>query len=85
MSSEVAAAQRSITSQYPVALAEPDTLAQTILNNEVYGLAPSELREFVSQIQAVTLDQVNQAAKELLHPDNLVVVTAGPAVSASAQ
>ena len=85
MSSEVAAAQRSITSQYPVALAEPDTLAQTILTNEVYGLAPSELREFVSQIQAVTLDQVNQAAKELLHPDNLVVVTAGPAVSASAQ
>ncbi len=85
MSSEVAAAQRSITSQYPVALAEPDSLAQMILNNEVYGLAPSELREFVSQIQAVTLDQVNQAAKELLHPDNLVVVTAGPAVSASAQ
>lgn len=85
MSSEVAAAQRSITSQYPVALAEPDSLAQMILNNEVYGLAPSELREFVSQIQAVTLDQVNQAAKELLHPDNLVVVTAGPAVSVSAQ
>ena len=85
MRSEVAAAKRSIASQYPVALADPDELAQTILRNEVYDLAPSELREFVSQIEAVTLDQVNQAAKELLHPDNLVVVTAGPAVSASSK
>ncbi len=84
-SGELAAAQRSITSQYPVALANPDELAQTIVRNEVYDLPPSEIREFVSQIKAVTLEQVNQAAKELLHPDNLVVVTAGPAVSASTQ
>src|SRR5919202_7115735 len=82
-SSEVAAAKRSITSEYPVGLAEPDSLAQTILNNEVYDLGSSELRNFVSKIEAVTLKKVNQAAKELLHPENLVVVTAGPPVSAS--
>lgn len=84
-SAEVAAAKRSITSQYPVALANPDGLAQTILSNEVYGLGSSEIREFINQIEAVTVDQVNQSAKELLHPDNLVVVTAGPSVSASTQ
>ena len=84
-SSEVAAAKRSITSEYPVGLADPSSLAQTILNNEVYGLGSSELRNFVSKIEAVTIDQVNQAAKELLHPENLVVVTAGPPVSASSQ
>ncbi|HEY9676207.1 MAG TPA: pitrilysin family protein [Waterburya sp.] len=84
-SSEVAAAKRSITSEYPVGLADPSSLAQTILNNEVYGLGPSELRNFVSKIEAVKIDQVNQAAKELLHPENLVVVTAGPPVSASTQ
>ncbi len=82
---EVAAAKRSITSQYPVALANPDGLAETILSNELYGLGSSEIREFINQIEAVTLDQVNQAAKELLHPGNLVVVTAGPSVSASNQ
>jgi zinc protease len=84
-SAEVAAAQRSITSQYPVALANPDELAQTILKNEVYGLDKSEIREFIKQIESVTIEQVNQSAKELLHPDNLVVVTAGPSVAASAQ
>jgi zinc protease len=80
---EVAAAKRSITSEYPVSLADPDGLARTILNNEIYGLGADELRKFVQQIDAVTLEQVNQAAKELLHPENLVVVTAGPPVSAS--
>jgi zinc protease len=84
-STEVAAAKRSITSQYPVGLADPEELAQTILRNEVYGLSLNEIREFVNQVESVTLDQANQAAKELLHPDNLVVVTAGPTVAASAK
>ncbi|HEY9632628.1 MAG TPA: pitrilysin family protein [Coleofasciculaceae cyanobacterium] len=84
-SAEVSSAKRSITSQYPVGLANPDELAQTIVRNEVYGLPPQEIREFINQIEAVTLDQVNKSAKELLHPDNLVVVTAGPAISASTQ
>lgn len=82
---EVAAAKRSITSQYPVGLANPDELVQTILRNEVYGLSKSEIREFVGQVESVTLEQVNQAAKELLHPNNLVVVTAGPTIAASAR
>lgn len=82
---EVAAAKRSITSQYPVGLANPDDLVQTILRNEVYGLSKSEIREFVGQVESVTLEQVNQAAKELLHPNNIVVVTAGPTIAASAR
>lgn len=79
-SAEVSAAKRSLTSQYPVSLANPDELAQTILHNEVYGLAKSEIREFVKKVESVNVEQVNQAAKELLHPDKLVVVTAGPGI-----
>jgi zinc protease len=59
-------------------LASPDELANRILLNEVYGLDEEELRQFPQKIQAVTLAEVNEAAKELLQPDNLVVVTAGP-------
>lgn len=76
-SSELTTAKHSLISQYMVSFANPDSLAETILNNEVLGLDNRELHEFVTQIEAVTLDQVNQTAKELLHPDNLVVVTAG--------
>ena len=80
---EVAAAKSSINSSYAVSLASLDSLASQILMNKVYGLNPEEMRDFINKIQAVTPEQVNQAAKELLHPDNLVVVTAGPPLSAS--
>ena len=78
---EVGVAKRSLTSSYTVTLANPDELATRILMNEVYGLDEEELRQFPQKIQSVTLAQVNQIAKELLHPDNLVVVTAGPGES----
>lgn len=80
---EVAAAKRSLLSSYTVSLSNPDVLASDILMNQVYGLSPEEIRNFPLHIQAVNQEQVNQAAKDLLHPDNLVIVTAGPPVSAS--
>jgi zinc protease len=79
---QVQAAIRSITSSYIVSLANPDELASRILVNEVYGLGEDELRQFPQQIRAITLSQVNQADKELIQPNKLVVVTAGPAESA---
>jgi zinc protease len=82
---EVAAAKRSLISSYNVSLADPDDLASQILMNQVYGLSAEEIRLFPSKIQALTPEQVNQAAKDLLHPDNLVVVTAGPPISASSR
>jgi zinc protease len=41
-----------------------------------------ELRSFISKIDQVKLSQVNQAARELLHSDKIVVVTAGPPILA---
>ncbi len=77
---EVETAKRTLLSKYTVSLANPEELAYRILMNEVYALSEEELRSFIEKIQAVTLAQVNQAARELLHPDKIVVVTAGPAV-----
>ena len=75
---EVAAAKRSLCSSYPVELADPDNLAATILMNAVYGLGVDEIRQFTQKIEAVTPERVNQAVKQLLQPDQVVVVTAGP-------
>jgi zinc protease len=76
--SEVANAKRSLSSNYTVDLASPDEIAGATLGNAVYGLNPNEISEFPKKIRAVTLEQVNQVAKELIQPDRLVVVTAGP-------
>lgn len=74
---EVAAAKRSLTRGYNVALANPDELASTIKLNEVYGLEQEELSSFSAKIEAVTLEDVNKAAKELLQSDRFAIVTAG--------
>ena len=80
---ELETAKRSLISSYSVSLADPDSLTSAILMNEVYGLSREEIRNFPQKIQAVNLEQINQVAKELLYPDNFVVVTAGPNVSVS--
>ncbi|MEH2257668.1 M16 family metallopeptidase [Nostoc sp.] len=79
---EVETAKRTLISNYNVSLANPEELTDRILMNEVYGLDKVELHSFTDKIQKVTLTQVNQAAHELLHPDQIVVVTAGPSVLA---
>ncbi len=77
---EVETAKRTLISNYNVSLANPEELTDRILMNEVYGLDKVELHSFTEKIQKVSLAQVNQAARELLHPDQIVVVTAGPSV-----
>ncbi|NMG11515.1 pitrilysin family protein [Brasilonema sp. UFV-L1] len=79
---EVETAKHILISNYIVSLANPEELIDKILMNEVYGLAKEELRGFPEKIQAVNFEQVNQAARELLYPDKIVVVTAGPPVVA---
>jgi zinc protease len=80
---EVAAAKRSLTSSYPVALADPSNLAGVISTNTVYGLSSNELRQYVTKLNAVTMTQINQVIQEWIQPDRLVIVTAGSEPSAT--
>ena len=75
---ELEAAKRSIMSSYPVELANPGDLGSVILSNDIYGLDVEEIRQFPARIEAVTMQQVERAIADLIHPGNLVIVTAGP-------
>jgi zinc protease len=75
---ELNAAKRSLTSSYPVDLANPSSVASEILMNEVYGLSREEIRDYPNRINAVTLDDVQKAIQTLIQPNRLVIVTAGP-------
>ncbi|NJM18694.1 MAG: insulinase family protein [Richelia sp. RM2_1_2] len=79
---EVENAKHNLTGNYNVSLASPDELTYRIIRNQVLGLDTEELRSYTDKIQAVTPVQVNQAARELLHPYKIVVITAGPPVLA---
>jgi zinc protease len=71
-------AKRSITSSYPVDLASPGEVASIISSNSSNGLVTAEIRDFPSRINRVTMAQVKQVIQELIQPDKLVIVTAGP-------
>jgi zinc protease len=79
---ELEAAKRSITNSYPVDLADPSTVSSVILSNAIYGLDKQEIRQFPERIEAVTSAEVQQAIADLIHPDRLVIVTAGPSATA---
>lgn len=74
---ELNTAKRSITSNYPVDLANPSNVAEIILDNAIYGLNPDEIRQFPDRIEAVTLAQLQELIEEFIRPENLVIVTAG--------
>lgn len=72
---EVEIAKQRLISQYRLALAAPDDLTSIILFNHIYGYSPQEISLVLEQIQAVTTQQVNQVAKELLKPDRMAIIT----------
>lgn len=80
---ELNTAKRSITNSYPVDLANPSDVSSIILENAVLGLSRSEIREFPQQIQAVTMAQIQKVIENLIKPEDLVIVTAGPGDSVS--
>ena len=79
---ELETAKRTLISNYNVSLANPEELAYRILKHEIYGLDKEELPAYIEKINAVNLLQVNQVGQNLLHPNKIVVVTAGPAILA---
>jgi zinc protease len=75
---EIEAAKRSLVSSYSVDLSDPTALSSEILFNDVYQLGAEEIRDYPAKIEAVTPAQVQQALADLIHPNNLVIVTTGP-------
>ncbi len=78
---ELTSAKQSLRNSYVVELASVDVVARTLLGNASVDLPPEELQAFGDRLEAVTLEEVNQALREIIDPDRLVIVTAGPAVT----
>jgi zinc protease len=75
---EVASAKQTLTSRYPVRLAHPDALADHWVMALAYGLEGETPLDFTRRIEAVTVSQVQNAVRELLHPDHMTIISAGP-------
>jgi zinc protease len=78
---ELDAAKTSLINSFPVELADPDSIANAVLSDETYGFEIGNFYQFPSQIKAIDLEAVNRAARELLLPENILIVTATPGTS----
>ncbi len=76
---EVSISKNGLLSSYTVGLSDPSALAATFTSLVADGLPLSELSSYQAKINALTPQIINTAAKTLLDPEHIVIVTAGPA------
>ena len=76
--SEFDVAKKSLINNFATEFADPDSIASSLLSDEIYGLPVGDFYKFPQRIQSVTFEQVNRAAKDLLQPDQLLIVSVVP-------
>ncbi|OIP30360.1 MAG: hypothetical protein AUK47_25350 [Deltaproteobacteria bacterium CG2_30_63_29] len=71
---EVAAAREYVAANYELYLDTPSGLAREAVRMLHTGREPAAIEEFKRKVRALTADDVNKAAPELLHPDQVAIV-----------
>ncbi|MGE3275894.1 MAG: M16 family metallopeptidase [Vicinamibacterales bacterium] len=74
---ELAKAKNYVALSFPGEFETTGDLARKLEEQLVYGLPDDTFTSFVSQVQAVTADQVHSAAEKYVRPDRFAVVVVG--------
>jgi zinc protease len=74
---ELQTAQRYLTGEFPLRLASNRSLVQYLLTMRLDALGEDYLEKRNGYMNAVTLEDVNRLAKEILAPEQLLIVTTG--------
>ncbi|MCC7417332.1 MAG: insulinase family protein [Acidobacteria bacterium] len=82
---ELENAQAYITGSFPLTIETPDAIAMQVLNLLFYGLPLDELQNFRERVDAVTVDDIQRAAREYYKPDRLSIVLVGNAAAFTSQ
>lgn len=72
-------AKSFLTGVFPIRAETQEGLTNLIVNQELYGLPHDYLQTYRHHVGAVTIDDVQRAAKEHIHPENLAIVIVGDA------
>lgn len=76
---ELVAAKANLSGSFGRSLESPSTIASFAINTQRYGLPDDFYATYLQRLNAVTVDQVNAAAKKYLKPDNLYITAVGNA------
>lgn len=74
---ELSIMKNYITGNFPLQLETPGAIASRVIALKLFGLEDDYYQKYISNVNAVTKEDVKKAAEEYLHPDNLVISIAG--------
>jgi hypothetical protein len=76
---ELEGAQDYMTGSFPITIETPSAIALQVLNALFFGLDLNELQTYRDRVNAVSVDDVQRAARLYLQPDRLSIVLVGDA------
>jgi len=76
---ELDGAKAYLTGSFPLTIETPESIAMQVVNALFYGLPLEQLQTFRERVNAVTVDDIQRVARDLLRPDRLSVVLVGNA------
>jgi hypothetical protein len=82
---ELDGAKAYLTGSFPLTIETPESIAMQVVNALFYGLPLEQLQTFRERVNAVTVDDIQRVARDLLRPDRLSVVLVGNAAAFTPQ
>jgi len=82
---ELRGAQEFLSGNFPLTIETPGAIAQQVLAHLFYGVDLSEIETYREQVDRVSPDDVQTAAKTYLKPEQLTVVLVGDASAFASQ
>ena len=76
---ELVAAKANLSGSFGRSLESPSTIASFAINTQRYGLPDDFYATYLQRLNAVSVDQVNAAAKKYLKPENMYITAVGNA------
>lgn len=74
---EIEAAKKNITGGFPLRLDSNSKIAENLAVIGFYGLPLTYLDDFIPRVEAVTADQIREAFRRRIRPDQMVTVILG--------
>lgn len=76
---ELVAAKANLSGSFGRSLESPSTIASFAINTQRYGLSDDFYATYLQRLNAVTVNEVNAAAKKYLKPENMYITAVGNA------
>lgn len=76
---EIADAKSFLTGVFPIRAETQEGLTNLLVNQQLYGLPDDYLQQYRANVDAVTAEQIQEAARKHIRPDEVAIVIVGDA------